>query len=115
MSKYRKQNRLDEKAIAIISDFFNNKYGDFFDLQFHGSKDNTPDTDGFLRLRKKEKEMGGENLNRVVFFQLKGKGDRIKNNSYSCDIKLIKFCEEINLPTILFVVGNLIGENEKKE
>jgi len=74
MSKYNKQNRLDEKAISIVSDYFMNKHGDKFDLQFHGIKDNTPDTDGFLRLREPEDgtPLAGKYLNHVVFFQLKG-------------------------------------------
>src|SRR3989344_5696592 len=80
MSKYNKQNRLDEKAISIISDYFMNKHGDKFDLQFHGIKDNTPDTDGFLRLREPEEnpKLKGTYLNNVVFFQLKGFDKKIK-------------------------------------
>lgn len=109
MSKYSKQNRLDEKALAVISNFFSDQYGDYFDLQFHGIKDNTPDTDGFLRLRKptKDKEMDGEYLNKVVFFQLKGQAKPIENQSYSCKTTLVDFCMEINIPIILFVVGGL--------
>ena len=45
MTKYDKLKRLDEKAISVMTDFFLNKHGDQFDLQFHGIKDNTPDTD----------------------------------------------------------------------
>lgn len=114
MSKYNKQNRLDEKAISILSDFFMNKHGDRFDLQFHGIKDNTPDTDGFLRLREQStnKQMTGKYLNRVVFFQLKGSEKPIQNNAYLCKRRLVEFCAEINLPTILFVVGNLNKEAE---
>ncbi|MDD4352062.1 MAG: DUF4365 domain-containing protein [Candidatus Gracilibacteria bacterium] len=115
MSKYKEQNRLDEKAISIISNFFTSKYGDLFDLQFHGIKDNTPDTDGFLRLREKDaiKSMEGKNLNQVVFFQLKGQKNIVKNNSYCCEKKLIDFCSDINLPTILFVVGAIDSEAEQ--
>src|SRR3989338_198449 len=109
MSKYNKQNRLDEKAVSIISDYFMNKHGGKFDLQFHGIKDNTPDTDGFIRLREPESDskMGGKYLNHVVFFQLKGFEKPIENNSYVSTRKLIEFCKEINLPTILFVVANI--------
>lgn len=116
MSKYNKQNRLDEKAISIISDYFMNKHGGKFDLQFHGIKDNTPDTDGFLRLREPESDskMGGKYLNNVVFFQLKGFEKPIENNSYVGSRKLIDFCKEINLPTILFVVANINEESEKQ-
>lgn len=117
MSKYNKQNRLDEKAVSIISDYFMNKHGDRFDLQFHGIKDNTPDTDGFLRLREPNpnKPMQGEYLNQVVFFQLKGYEKPIQNNTYVCSPKLLKFCKEINLPTILFVVSNINKESEKQK
>lgn len=117
MSKFNKQNRLDEKAVSIISDYFMNKHGDSFDLQFHGIKDNTPDTDGFLRLRKphQHNQMQGEYLNRVVFFQLKGCEKSILNNTYNCSRRLINFCKEINLPTILFVVSNINKESEKQK
>ena len=117
MSKYNKQNRLDEKAISIISDYFMNKHGDKFDLQFHGIKDNTPDTDGFLRLREPEDgtKMGGKYLNHVVFFQLKGFEKPIENNTYTSSRKLIEFCKEINLPTILFVVANIKEKSEKQD
>jgi len=109
MSKFNKQNRLDEKAISILSDYFMNKHGGRFDLQFHGIKDNTPDTDGFLRLRQpgNEKHTDGDYLNNVVFFQLKGTSKSVKNDSYKCSRKLIDFCKEINLPTILFVVSDI--------
>lgn len=117
MSKFKKQNRLDEKAISVLSHFFINKYGDRFDLQFHGIKDNTPDTDGFLRLREptEGKKMEGEYLNQVVFFQLKGYEKTIINNSYYCRKELIDFCKDINLPTILFIVGNIKENTEKQE
>ncbi|MBN1325745.1 hypothetical protein JW977_02075 [Candidatus Falkowbacteria bacterium] len=118
MSKFNKQNRLDEKAISIISDFFMNKHGDLFDLQFHGIKDNTPDTDGFLRLREKNenKVMAGDYLNQVVFFQLKGQEKAIENNTYVCKRQIVEFCKEINLPTILFVVSNIFtGVDNQKE
>jgi len=116
MSKYNKQNRLDEKAISIISDYFMNKHGDRFDLQFHGIKDNTPDTDGFLRLREPEEnvKLKGSYLNNVVFFQLKGFEKKIEDDSYVSARKLIDFCKDINLPTILFVVSNLGDGDEKK-
>jgi len=116
MSKYNKQNRLDEKAVSIIGDYFMNKHGDKFDLQFHGIKDNTPDTDGFLRLREPEPnvKMRGKYLNNVVFFQLKGYEKKIENSTYTSSRKLIEFCKEINLPTILFVVANIIEESEKQ-
>lgn len=116
MSKYNKQNRLDEKAISIISDYFMNKHGDKFDLQFHGIKDNTPDTDGFLRLREPEEnaKLKGTYLNNVVFFQLKGFEKKIEDGSYVSARKLIDFCKDINLPTILFVVSNLGDGDEKK-
>lgn len=116
MSKYNKQNRLDEKAISLISDFFMNKHGDKFDLQFHGIKDNTPDTDGFLRLRQPEEntQLKGSYLNNVVFFQLKGFEKKIEDGSYVSARKLIDFCKDINLPTILFVVANL-GDVEEKQ
>lgn len=116
MSKYNKQNRLDEKAISIISDYLINKYGDRFDLQFHGIKDNTPDTDGFLRLREsyQNKQMQGKYLDQVVFFQLKGHEKPIINNNYTCSRRLIEFCKEINLPTILFVVANINEKSEKQ-
>lgn len=109
MSKFNKQNRLDEKAISILSDYFMNKHGGRFDLQFHGIKDNTPDTDGFLRLRQPsdDKHTNGDYLNNVVFFQLKGTSKSVKNNSYKCSRKLIDFCKDINLPTILFVVSDI--------
>lgn len=116
MSKFNKQNRLDEKAISIVSDYFMNSHGDKFDLQFHGIKDNTPDTDGFLRLREPDGsiKMKGKYLNNVVFFQLKGFEKKIENNSYLSARKLIDFCKDINLPTILFVVSNLSEEAVKK-
>src|SRR3989344_3045282 len=116
MSKYNKQNRLDEKAISIISDYFMNKHGDKFDLQFHGIKDNTPDTDGFLRLREPEEnsKLKGTYLNNVVFFQLKGFEKKIEDGSYVSARKLIDFCKDINLPTILFIVSNLGDGDEKK-
>src|ERR1700728_3719351 len=107
MSKYIKQNRLDEKAVSVLSDFFMNKYGNIFDLQFHGIKDNTPDTDGFIRLRAKKSEWQGEYLNQIVFFQLKGVGEKIDNHKYTIKSKeFLDYCKEINLPTILFVVDN---------
>lgn len=116
-SKYSLQNRLDEKAISVLSNYFQNEHGDIFDIQFHGIKDNTPDTDGFVRLRKPDKKsksnVVGEYLNKVVFFQLKGQGKILKDNSYSCPISVVEFCKEINLPTILFVVGGL--DEEKSE
>ncbi|MFA7000307.1 MAG: DUF4365 domain-containing protein [Candidatus Paceibacterota bacterium] len=116
MSKFNKQNRLDEKAISIVSDYFMNKHGDKFDLQFHGIKDNTPDTDGFLRLREPEDgtPLAGKYLNHVVFFQLKGFEDKIDNTSYISSRKLIDFCKDINLPTILFVVSNISSNSEKQ-
>ncbi len=114
MSKYNKQNRLDEKAVSILSDYFMNKHGDRFDLQFHGIKDNTPDTDGFLRLRHPKEKMNGDYLNNVVFFQLKGFEKDLRNKPYESTRKLIDFCKEINLPTILFVVAN-INENSEKQ
>jgi len=116
MSKYIKQNRLDEKAVSILSDYFMNKHGDKFDLQFHGIKDNTPDTDGFLRLRESEdgNPLTGKYLNQVVFFQLKGFEKKIDNNSYTSQRKLIDFCKDINLPTILFVVSNINNETDKQ-
>ncbi len=114
MTKYNKQNRLDEKAVSIISDYFMNKHGDQFDLQFHGIKDNTPDTDGFLRLRKAAASMHGDYLNNVVFFQLKGTEQKIIDGTYTSSRKFIDFCKEINLPTILFVVAN-INEVTKKQ
>ncbi|TSC81798.1 MAG: Uncharacterized protein G01um101420_802 [Parcubacteria group bacterium Gr01-1014_20] len=116
MSKFNKQNRLDEKAISTISDYFMNKHGDKFDLQFHGIKDNTPDTDGFLRLREphQDKQMQGEYLNQVVFFQLKGYEKPIIDNTYNCSRRLIEFCKGINLPTILFVVANVGSKPEKQ-
>ncbi len=109
MSKFNIQNRLDEKAISILSDYFMNKHGGKFDLQFHGIKDNTPDTDGFLRLRQpsNEKNTDGDYLNNVVFFQLKGTGKPVKDGTYRCSRKLIDFCKDINLPTILFVVSDI--------
>ncbi len=116
MSKYNKQNRLDEKAVSIISDYFMNKHGDKFDLQFHGIKDNTPDTDGFLRLREPEDgtPLSGKYLNHVVFFQLKGFDNKIDDASYISSRKLIDFCKDINLPTILFVVSNISSNSEKQ-
>lgn len=116
MTKYNKQNRLDEKATSILSDFFMNKHGDKFDLQFHGIKDNTPDTDGFLRLREQSanKQMTGNYLNQVVFFQLKGYEKSIQKKTYVCKRRLVDFCKEINLPTILFIVGNITPEAEKQ-
>src|SRR3989338_4332414 len=105
MSRYNKQNRLDEKAVSIVSDFFMNKHGDRFDLQYHGIKDNTPDTDGFLRLRKPSKEITGDYLDQVIFFQLKGQGKPIQGKTFTCQKRLIEFCKAINLPTILFVVS----------
>ncbi|HOI59790.1 MAG TPA: hypothetical protein PKU93_00535 [Candidatus Pacearchaeota archaeon] len=118
MSKYNKINRLDEKAISIIADYFLYDYGQYFDLQFHGVKDNTPDTDGFIRLRKplnteENSKKGSRNLNQVVFFQLKGFGKIIKDHSYKCDKDLFDFCKEINLPTILLVVSGLDSENKE--
>ena len=116
MSKYNNSNRSDEKAVAVLTNFFSNKYGNLFDLQFHGIKDNTPDTDGFLRLREEDrnKKDQGKYLNKVVFFQLKGQKESIKNNSYRCLSTLVNFCNEINLPTILFVVGSLNEEAENR-
>lgn len=116
MSKYNKQNRLDEKAVSIVSDYFMNKHGDKFDLQFHGIKDNTPDTDGFLRLREPEDgtPLAGKYLNHVVFFQLKGFENKIDNASYISSRKLIDFCKDINLPTILFVVSNISKNSEQQ-
>ena len=116
MSQYNKQNRLDEKAISIVSDYFMNKHGDKFDLQFHGIKDNTPDTDGFLRLREPEgnAQMKGKYLNHVVFFQLKGFEKKIENTSYISKRKLIDFCKDINLPTILFIVSNISEGSDKQ-
>lgn len=116
MSKYNKQNRLDEKAISIVSDYFMNRHGDKFDLQFHGIKDNTPDTDGFLRLREPRDGVpsSGNYLNQVVFFQLKGFEKKIDDRSYVSTRKLIDFCKDINLPTILFVVSNISGTSEKQ-
>jgi len=116
MSKYNKQNRLDEKAISIVSDYFMNKHGDKFDLQFHGIKDNTPDTDGFLRLREPEDgtPLAGKYLNHIVFFQLKGFENKIDDASYISPRKLIDFCKDINLPTILFVVSNISSNSEKQ-
>ncbi|MGH2644714.1 MAG: hypothetical protein ACRDE2_12245, partial [Chitinophagaceae bacterium] len=86
---------MDEKAVSIISDYFMNKHGDKFDLQFHGIKDNTPDTDGFLRLREPEDgtPLAGKYLNHVVFFQLKGFEKKIDNASYISSRKLIDFCK----------------------
>lgn len=116
MSKYNKQNRLDEKAISIMSDYFMNKHGNKFDLQFHGIKDNTPDTDGFLRLREPEDgtPLAGKYLNHVVFFQLKGFEKKIDDASYISSRNLIDFCKDINLPTILFVVSNISSNSEKQ-
>lgn len=116
MSKFNKPNRLDEKAISIVSDYFMNKHGDKFDLQFHGIKDNTPDTDGFLRLREPEDgtPLAGKYLNHVVFFQLKGFENKIDDASYISSRKLIDFCKDINLPTILFVVSNISSNSEKQ-
>ncbi len=116
MSKYIKQNRLDERAISVISDYFMNKHGDRFDLQFHGIKDSTPDTDGFLRLREpyQGKQMQGKYLNQVVFFQLKGREKPITDDVFKCSRRLIDFCKEINLPTILFVVANINEKSEKQ-
>ena len=116
MSRYNKQNRLDEKAISIVSDYFMNKHGDKFDLQFHGIKDNTPDTDGFLRLREPEDgtSLTGKYLNHVVFFQLKGFDNKIDDASYISSRKLIDFCKDINLPTILFVVSNISSNSEEQ-
>lgn len=116
MSRYNKQNRLDEKAVSIISDYFMNNHGDKFDLQFHGIKDNTPDTDGFLRLREPEDgtPLSGKYLNHVVFFQLKGFDNKIDDASYISSRKLIDFCKDINLPTILFVVSNISSNSEKQ-
>ncbi|PJE74363.1 MAG: hypothetical protein COV01_01485 [Candidatus Taylorbacteria bacterium CG10_big_fil_rev_8_21_14_0_10_41_48] len=116
MSRYNKQNRLDEKDISIVSDYFMNKHGDKFDLQFHGIKDNTPDTDGFLRLREPEDgtPLSGKYLNHVVFFQLKGFDNKIDDASYISSRKLIDFCKDINLPTILFVVSNISSNSEKQ-
>ena len=116
MSRYNKQNRLDEQAISIVSDYFMNKHGDKFDLQFHGIKDNTPDTDGFLRLREPEDEtpLSGKYLNHVVFFQLKGFEKKIDDASYISSRKLIDFCKDINLPTILFVVSNISSNSEEQ-
>lgn len=93
-----------------------NKHGDKFDLQFHGIKDNTPDTDGFLRLREPEEnsKLKGTYLNNVVFFQLKGFEKKIEDGSYVSARKLIDFCKDINLPTILFIVSNLGDGDEKK-
>ncbi len=112
MSGFNKQNRLDEKAVSVISDYFMNKHGDMFDLQFHGVKDNTPDTDGFLRLRESVEKMKGSYLNNVVFFQLKGFGKDLRGKPYISSRKLINFCKEINLPTILFVVANINEDSE---
>ncbi len=110
-TKYSIQNRLDEKAISVLSNYFQNLHGDIFDIQFHGIKDNTPDTDGFIRLREKFSEpkdnVIGRYLNKVVFFQLKGQKDEIINDSYKCDKSVVEFCKEINLPTILFIVAGL--------
>ena len=93
-----------------------NKHGDKFDLQFHGIKDNTPDTDGFLRLREPEDgtPLSGKYLNHVVFFQLKGFDNKIDDASYISSRKLIDFCKDINLPTILFVVSNISSNSEKQ-
>jgi hypothetical protein len=114
--KYRKQNRSDEKAISFLTNYFLFQHGDIFDIQFHGSKDNTPDTDGFIRLREEddpEKEKG-HYLNKVVFFQLKGERDRLKNKEYSCKRDVFDFCSTINLPTILFIVDGLGNDKVKK-
>ena len=115
MSKYNKQNRLDEKAISVLSDFFMNKHGDRFDLQYHGIKDSTPDTDGFLRLRKPTKEMAGDYLDKVIFFQLKGHGKPMSDGAFRCPKRLIEFCKTINLPTILFVVSNIDASSKKQD
>lgn len=119
MSKYNKQNRLDEKAISIVSNYFMNTHGDRFDLQFHGIKDNTPDTDGFLRLREPAEisSLSGRYLNQVVFFQLKGVANKIRvsDASYVCTRKLIEFCKDINLPTILLLVANINDKSEQQE
>ncbi|MFA5413772.1 MAG: hypothetical protein WC348_04535 [Patescibacteria group bacterium] len=117
MTKYRKSKRIDEKAISILTDYFVNKHGDRFDLQFHGIKDNTPDTDGFLRLRKPDegKKMQGNYLNQVVFFQLKGCEEPIKDNTCRCPKRLVEFCKLINLPTILFLVSKIRGDKQKQE
>ena len=116
-SKYSLQNRLDEKAISVLSNYFQNEHGDIFDIQFHGIKDNTPDTDGFVRLRKPDKNIKGnvvgEYLNKVVFFQLKGQAKILKDDSFSCPLSVVDFCKDINLPTILFVVAGL--DEEKSE
>ncbi len=116
-TKYSIQNRLDEKAISVLSNYFQKLHGDIFDIQFHGIKDNTPDTDGFIRLREKfpepQKNIIGKYLNKVVFFQLKGQKDKILNDSYRCDKSVVDFCKEINLPTILFIVAGL--EQDKSE
>ena len=110
ISKYTKTHRSDECGVAIISEKLVVKHGDLFIFQPHGEQDNTPDTDGFLRLRKKELELTprsqklGWNLPKTFFYQQKVTNKCIKNNKYSCEKKVVKYCFESNLPTLLFVV-----------
>ncbi len=107
MSKVSKSHRSDEIGeLAVLQRLRLGAWGDLFDIQPHGIKDKTPDTDGFIRLRELFLEpVGltiGKNLNKAFFYQLKSMSRSGK--TFNCNSELLEYLLTTNLPTILFVV-----------
>jgi|GEM_PF-4768275 len=102
------KNRTDENGQIALANLFTGKYGHLFDLQPHGIKDKTPDTDGFLRLREGYNPEGMQtnkirNLPKTFFYQLKTTCKDCR--SYPLKPKDLSHFLSTNLPTLLFVVN----------
>jgi len=99
MSKFQKQDIIEEQSATILKDAYDPSYFLFNDM---GVKDRYPDVDGQIRLRIP----AGVYLNKYLHYQLKGT-EELKNNKYFCSREILDYLvgkNGTNVPTILFVV-----------
>jgi hypothetical protein len=94
MTKYTKQDEIDEKGGKILQSSLDESY--FSVNPFDGR---TPDIDGEIRLRDGK----GRYLEKYLHYQQKSK-KLIKNNKYFCKRSVIDYLVNSSVPTLLFVI-----------
>ena len=99
MSKYTKQDTIEESGIKILRNALDSDFFLVNDFSTSAGKDRYPDIDGQIRLR----DGNGNYLNKYFHYQLKSK-EHVKNLKYFCDRKTLNYLLDTNVPTLLFIV-----------
>lgn len=100
MSKYQKQDLIEEDGRKVLDNALDTNYFLLNDFAKTSGKDKYPDIDGQIRLR----DGNGYYLNRYLHYQLKSHRQIRNPRKYPCSREMLNYLVDTNVPTILFVV-----------